>query len=303
MRSLSSHPRRIPEPVAPWRAVGLAGLLFVCGAVSSAAQDAPPVHVRFAFGDPAVAGLYPAPPLLAAAEAALSTGIATLFDSALGYWPARAGDGTAFPLLQLQVRRDGSRWLVLVELFPVQGQPATYAERVELFAPGDIAALGGFPPRDRLPGRIESKVKEFYTNAVARGALQEKVAEGAPLGSAAHVTSGPSAPIAILPLKWEKYCGLATSVFALEYTVPGGGRVMVLGQGTGEPGQFTPDAPLFTGVMVLPQRWVKAGIEEDVASHHAELAGLTPRFFRVKKLTTDLAACIDLGGAPPSIAQ
>lgn len=302
MRSPSPRPRRTPEPSAPWRAVGLSCLLVVCGAVSTAAQDAPPVHVRFAFGDPAVAGLYPTAGALATAEEGLSTGIAGIFDSTLRYWPARAGDGTAFPLLQLQVRRDGSRWLVLVELFPVQGQPATYAQSVELFAPGDIAALGGFPPKDRLPGRIEGKVKEFYTNAVARGALQEKVAEGAPLGAAAHLTSA-SRPIAILPLKWERYCGLATSVFALEYAVPGGGRVMVLGQGTGEPGQFTPDAPMFTGVMVLPQRWVKAGIEEDLAPHSAELAGLTPRFFRVKKLNTDPAACIDVEGAPPSIAQ
>jgi hypothetical protein len=297
------HPRR-PRTSALWGTLGLGlGLTLALGAPAVLAQDAPPVNVRFAFSDPAVTGLYVTPQDLAKAESTLSSRIAALFETTVGYWPAKASDGTAYPQLRLRLQRDGSRWFVLVELIPVAGQPPTYAEQAQVYAPGELSAAGGFPPRDRLPDRIEKKLNDFYSSSAARATLQEKLGECAPLGDGAHVMSTENRPVAVLPLRWERYCSLATSVFALEYGLQNGGRVVVIGQGTGEPGLFTPDAPRFAAVMVVPKLWVTGGSEEDIGRHSADFGTLTPRFFRLKKLTTDLSACIDMAGAPPSVAR
>ena len=185
---------------------------------------------------------------------------------------------------------------------PVAGQPPTYVEQVEVFAPGEVSRLGGFPPIARLPGRIAEKMAAFYSRAGAGAALQAKLGESAPLGTAADVTSTATSPVAVLPLKWERYCSLASSVFALEYGLQTGGRVIVIGQGLGEKGVFTPATPQFTGVMVAPKRWVSGGADDDIAAHLSDLGKLTPRFFRLKQLTLDVSACLDVAGAAPSVA-
>lgn len=268
-----------------------------------AAQDAPPVNVRFTFSDPAVTGLYPTAADLAQAESALSVRLALLFENSITYWPAKAATGPAFPELRLRLQRDGSRWFVLTELLPAPAQPATYTEQIPVYAAGEISTLGGFPPRDRFPQRVEQKLAEFYAKGGAREALRAKLGECAPLGGAAHVTSTPSGCVAVLPLQWGRYCSLATSTFALEYGLTDGSRVVIIGQGLGQPGLFTPDTPRFDGVMVQPKRWMSGGNDEDIAAHLADFARLTPRFFRLKQLTADPSSCIDVAGAPPSVAR
>jgi hypothetical protein len=273
------------------------------GVPPAAAQEAPPVNVRFSFSDPNVTGLFPSSAEQSRAETALSGDLARLFERSAAYWPARVAGEDTYPQLRLRLQADGSRWFVLIELLPVVGQPPTYAEQVEVFAPGEVSRLGGFPPIARLPGRIAEKMAAFYSRTGAGAALQAKLGDCAPLGSAAHVTRTATSPVAILPLKWERYCSLASSVFALEYELQSGRRVVVIGQGLGEPGLFTPDAPQFTGVMVAPKRWVSGGADDDIAAHLSDLGKLKPHFFRLKQLTLDVSACLDLGGATPSVAR
>src|SRR5262249_41368401 len=294
--------RRLLEAVRP--RVAVVGMLTaVLGATPATAQEAPAVNVQFAFSDPAVTGLYPTAAELAAAAQALSSRLAQLFERSVTYWPTRAGDRAQYPQLLMRLRPDGSRWFVLVELLPVADQPASYSQQVDVYAAGEISALGGFPPRGRLPERIESKLAAFYSNTAAQNELRLKLADGAPLGAAAYVASTTGSCVAVLPLSWKRYCSLATSVFALEYGRSDGSRVVVLGQGVGEPRMFPPDAPQFLGLTVQPKRWLTGGSEDDIAAHLADLGSLTPRFFRLKQLTTDLSACMDVAGMPPAVVR
>lgn len=297
---LAFHRPRPSQARLKTLALGLLAALLTT-APSAVAQDAPPVNVRFTFSDPLVSGLYPTAAELATAEHALSSVLAGLVEKSVTYWPGNAAAETAYPQLRLRLQRDGTRWFVMVELLPVAGQPATYTEQVEVYGAGEISTMGGFPPRNRIPDRIEKKLTAFYSNAATSEALRVKLGEGAPLGGVAHLTSA-QPRVAILPLKWDRYCSLALSTFALEYVQTDGSRVVVIGEGLGERASFTPEMPRFEGVKIQPKRWKSGGSDDEFASHLADLSTLTPRFFRLMHLTTDLSACVDVAGAPLSVA-
>jgi hypothetical protein len=278
--------------------------LTVAGALLAsfaAAQEAPPVGVRFSYADATVIGLYPGANERAAAEADVTSRLAAFFEENLAYWPVRATDGL-FPRLDVHLRKDGSRRYVLVELLPVNGQPATYAEQVTVYEAGDISGMGGLPPRDRIPGRIVDKIAEFYRTA-AHDALRDRLVEGAPLGAAAHVVSSTTGCVAVLPLKWERYCSLATSNFSLEYERADQSRVTVFGAGLGQPAEFTLAVPQFTGLKIRPRKWVSDQGEEDVSQHLGDFGQLRPRLFRLKQLNADPSTCLSVAGAPPSVAH
>jgi hypothetical protein len=267
----------------------------ICASIAVAAlapspassQEAPPVAVRFSFeSPPSVSNLFRTPEQRSAAEADLSRSLAEFFAKRLPYWPAQPGTESQFPQLTLGLDSDHEKWFIPVRLVVGSEQPETYQERVILFGRGELGRLGGFPAISRLPALIQDRVEAHYREAAPLADLVDHLGGCAPLGRSAHLSA---ADIAILPLRWERYCNLASSVFALEYRDPNGDRVILLAKGTGSPAPFTPDRPDFQGL--------KASLE-----HEADTASLTPRFFRLEQIEPDPAACIDIGGLPPAVA-
>jgi hypothetical protein len=292
--------RRLP-PERVRAAIAVAA--FIAGVLAppfAAAQEAPPLNVVFSFEVAEISGLFDSPAAAVAAEASISKRLAEIVGSTSAYWPTRPGSTAEYPQLRFKLQPDGSRLFIHVQLVPATAQPPLYDRTIELFLAGELTRRG-FPPIDQLPGMIEQKVQAACADGDFQDRLRDKLAAFAPLGDAAHLSGTAPQLVAVLPLRWDRYCSLASSVFSLEY-LQNGNRVRIVGKGTGAPAAFTPEQERFKGVMILPKRWITATGEEDVGGHVGELAGLTPRFFRLEHLEPDPAPCIDLGGAPPSVA-
>jgi hypothetical protein len=276
-------------PVETSRAVGwnkFSALVFILAAcLPSSAQDALPIHVRFAFNTDAVG-----PRFLNMAqsdvEKTISGELAQVCSTSLHPWRCDVG-GEGAPALQVSLLLRQNVWYVQTELVHSPGRPLPDTWTALLFSTEDLR-IRGLPMDDRWTPPIRTVFQQMLDGTSKTGKeILAAVEEFVPLGTLVGVIPQSVYPLpsAVLPLRWDVYKDIAGCRFRIYFRNTRGDLVILHSGGMGRGIEFTPDQPQYTGVLVVHEFYQLGALSPaPVAEHLQELLDLTPVEFYVEEV-------------------
>ncbi len=280
----------------PCRVCGRFILLAVAGLCfgSRAAAQAPlPVYVAFEFQEPSIATKL-SDSAREAKQKEMTGRLATKLLSRFPFWSFQSGGPTDYPRMQVWLEKHSQdEWHVHLKLLMQQNPPEAGRWQIQLYAPGEIARRG-FPPTVQLLDEIARRFEEYLAEQSSNDIL-EKLEQTAPLSmEIAQLPLSPQPPqraLAVLPLQWDKFCGLASSEFVISARWSQG-RVWITSKATGESADYKPDNPQFQGLQIEHIEWSpQTGPPERIADHLQHFGQLTQVVVRIKRFTLDPASC------------
>ena len=283
---------------------------FVCSAAlgwlspSACGQQLLPVFVSFEFSEPEVTFRLKAESL-ANKQQEMSDRLAASLLSPFPYWNFQRGGPNDYPRMQLKLEKHGDEWHVAVVLLPQQGLPKAGEWRFLLYPEGEIGRRG-VPGIPVLMNDIEKAVQNFLADEAISQQVLEKLSEAVPLGKdLAQIqpapTQQPPRAFAVLPLRWEISCKLASSEFLVTASQQGAGRVTLHSVGSGESAMYKPDDPQFPGLLIEHVELIlPTGSAVPISQSVSVLPALRPLLVRLKKYKVELLACQGAPGQSPA---
>jgi hypothetical protein len=271
--------------------LGTALLLTALNCFCQVQGDALPVHVSFSFQTNLAA-----PRFINVSEHDIelqaASDLAAVCSATLRPWGCDNGAGIPSLRIWTSVRNDGT-WFLEMQLEHTPGRPDVQDHwQASLLRAEDIRARGGLPvDRNWIP-LLTATFRQLIAGPTTSGReLFRALEEFAPLGKGVAVLSPAAFPLpsAALPLRWDKYKELSGCRFRIFYRDQNGVLVSIHSDGAGRPIDFTPDAPLYKGLLVVHKKW-QMGLSDDdlepIRDHLNDLSGLTPIEFYVEEMHT-----------------
>ncbi len=277
----------------------------LCSASLALAQEPQSVSVNFTFKADEFKGVLPAAQT-AAMEKDFSERFAKLLAERLPFWNFQANGPAGDPQIAIWLEKSHPAWEIRASL-AVPGLPAPRPWKATLFEPGDLERWEGLPGSDDWPDLVSKAFTErllLEQEEKILSALQDSVPIGTDVALIGPVPP-PTAEMArvVLPLEWQKHCGMAKSAFRIVYNWPQNGEVTIHSIGVVLPAKYKPDAPRFDGVIVKLLTFEFAGTPVPMDQHLQHLKELSPKFFYLERAQLNAMSCTaPLDATQPSVA-
>ncbi len=271
-------------------AIALSSLLLLLIPLPLDAQDPAKIHVTFHSRVP----LYALP---SAVEKQVSDRMAKACATLIGHWNFSPGADADFPQLKVELTKDmgGNHQLLMSLVIESGSQPvASWPER--LFKPGDFTRLPVLPKENEAPDMFGGALEQDLLPHHA-GEIRQTLMESVPLGKDVVLiinSQSSSAPRAILPLDWTRYCHeFAESEFVILVKTANDDKVKLYSVGLSRSLAYKPDSFKFHAIGVQLNLWQAAGsaAPDPIANHRNELQTLKPVFFQLKAPKRFVQSC------------